>query len=167
MADTRRIICLGNRDAAQYRRNPQPPGNIPLDKLEIWATMVCDLNIDDLPMVGEFVKDSDGNPSYQVTADHRRAMLIERIEIPVIDHYKTGQKLCTTIKIGADSSLLQAVDECLKVWRGNKAMRQPGHAADGATPAWIAGTHPGIVAILADELGIAEIREYDPKLDPN
>lgn len=170
---TQRIICLGNRAACTYKKHPQPPAGIPLDKLELWAQMVCDLDISAVPKIGDTMKDKDGNDAYTVTAAHRVELLSDLIDRPVLASVLTDQKLCTRINVSPESSLMQAVDECLRVWRGTgSAGVASGGAAlpaarRGEKPAWIAGTWPALVAVLADEMGVTDIREYDVTLDPH
>lgn len=155
-----RIICLGNRAACTYRRNPQPPPGIPLDKLELWATMVCNIDISAVPAVGDSMPSADGGVGYTVAAAHRAALISELIERPVLAAVLTGHKLCTRIHVSPASTLLQAVQECIHVWRGDGKSGLP--HGQGA-PAWIAGTDPALVQILAQELGIPEIRDYAPE----
>lgn len=151
-----RTICLGNRAACTYRKHPQPPPGLPLDRLEQWADLVCSLDISDVPQVGSTI----GDPGYTVTAAHRAALISDRIERPVLAAVLSDQKLCTTIHVSPSSTLLQALNECRTVWRGDG---RNGMAHGQGTPAWIAGTWPALVALLADELGITEIREYNPE----
>jgi hypothetical protein len=159
-----RVICLGNRSAIKYANHPQPPEGLPLDKLEVWATHVCDIDISGVPQVGDTITDSEGKPQYTVQSAHREALLRDAIARPYRAAVLTGMKLCTTIKVSDESDLLQAVTECTGVWRGNNSGGLP--HADGA-PAWIAGTWPALVTLLQDVLKIPEARAYDPTLDPN
>ncbi len=156
----KRIICLGNRSACVYKKHALPPPDMPLDKLNQWAEFVCDLDISGIPNVGDPFKDTDGNTLYTVTEGHRRAFLMELIERPILAATLTGSKLCTRIHVSDDSSFLQAVAECLTVWRGD-GRNGLAHAAAGASPAWISGTDAGLVAVLKDELKIPEVREYE------
>lgn len=155
---THRIICLGNRNACVYRKHPQPPPGLPLDKLELWATMVCDLSLDGIPKIGDAMTDSNGAVAYTIGASHREALVRELVEKPVLAAVLDGKKLCTTIHVSPQSTLMQAVTECLHVWRGDNKMGLP-HSA--GKPAWIAGNWPALVGILQDELEIPEVRELE------
>lgn len=152
-----RIICLGNPNPKQYKNNPQPPGDLGLELLEIFATDVCGLDISTVPQIGDTVRTQpsdehpEGEPLYEVTEEHRAAKLRDLIATPVEIRY-IGPKRRTKIRVSRESSLVQAVAEIRRCWAQSA----------NCEPAWIAGTDPLLVEAVKQEFGIEEVREYQP-----
>lgn len=151
------IICLGNATPRALAKHPQLGSESGLERAEFWAQEVCRLDISSVPQVGEFMKDAEGNDSYEVTAEHRKALLIEMIEKPYEVPY-IGGKTRTVFEFptqpnGDPQDTL--TEMLLTIKRG-----WPIHS--NGVPGWVSGTDEFLVMAVKRELGIHETREWLP-----
>ncbi|MEK6788523.1 MAG: hypothetical protein AABY68_06190 [Pseudomonadota bacterium] len=149
-------ICLGNVDPIQYAKHPQPPGGTTLEFLEMWATQVCGLDISGIHAVGDSFTDSDGNAMYEVTVQHRAEFLRDRIGLPFRVPYIPGKKERTTFDFPLlpDGKRQDSLSECMQIIRKNWSV------VGGQPPAWIAGEDPFLVQVIAEDMGITDIRDW-------
>jgi hypothetical protein len=88
-------------------------------------------------------------------------VLGNRDAVQSLDNGETFERLpkgkrATTVEIPEGYSVgqaLRAVTDAGGVWST--------HASDGATPAWVAGDHDGLVQLVAEHFGGIEIRKLE------
>lgn len=154
-----KTVVLGNANPKAYRNNPRAPDGLSVAQLEAFATDVCKLDISGVLEVGDWMRgpatmeEPEGAKVYEITAQHRAALLRELIERPVEMPW-VGGKCRTKINVSPDSSFSQALSEI------NRIVTAHFNGPIG----WVAGTDAALVEAVRQEFGIEEVREYDPAL---
>jgi len=166
MAGNHNIICLGNPNPRNYRNNPTPPEGATLAQCLAFAAALG-VDMSGRLVEGQEVREKsreqmesgnatsneagEGQLLYVVTAQHElysvREILAKPVEIPYF-----GPKTRLKGRFSPDSTLSQCIAECKTGWA---------HNSKDPAPAWISGTDPFLVRVIAEEFGITEIRPYE------
>lgn len=150
-------ICLGNAEPIQYAKHPQPSSEAGIADLELWAEQVCGLDISGVPAVGADVLDHDGNFAFVCEASHRAEFLRELIAAPYQVPFIGGKQRTTfDFPLLPDGKRQDSLRECLEIISKNWPF------VGKSAPGWIAGQDPFLVQVIADDLGITDIREWQP-----